>query len=133
MEDLIERISFLPIEEKKILYNEIARLIRQDIVKSTGRKEEEMEEMERIKLLLYDILEIDEYVPSSRERKQVVFRTILANLLLKMGNGEEQVGRMINKDHSTIHHYKVIMQDWFDCPSYYQEELSYWNQINAIL
>ena len=130
MEDLIKRMPTLSLAEKKILYNEIARLIREDLVKSMERKGEEME---RIKLLLYDILGIDEYVPSSRERKQVVFRTILANLLLKMGNGEEQVGRMMNKDHSTIHHYKVIMQDWFDCPSYYQEELSYWNQINAIV
>ena len=121
-------MSTLPLEEKKILYNEIARLIRQDIVKS--REEKDMESM---KLLLYDILGIDEYVPSSRERKQVVFRTILANLFLKMGKGEEEVGRMMNKDHSTIHHYKLIMQDWFDYPQYYQEELSFWNQINALL
>ena len=130
MEDLIKRISTLPLEEKKILYNEIARLIRQDIVKSIEREDKDMES---IKLLLYDILGIDEYVPSSRERKQVLFRTILANLLLKMGKGEEEVGRMMNKDHSTIHYYKMIMQDWFDCPSYYQKELSYWNQINALL
>lgn len=130
MEDLIERMSSLPLEEKKILYNEIARLIRQDIVKSMERKEEEIE---RMKLLLCDILGINEYVPSSRERKQVVFRTILANLFLRMGKGEKQVGRMMNKNHTTIHYYKVIMQNWFDCPSYYQEELSYWNQINALL
>ena len=130
MEDLIKRMSNLSLAEKKILYNEIARLIRQDIVKSIEREDKDMES---VKLLLYDILGIDEYVPSSRERKQVVFRTILANLFLKMGKGEEEVGRMMNKDHSTIHHYKVIMQDWFDYPSYYQEELSYWNQINALL
>ena len=130
MEDLIKRMSTLSLAEKKILYNEIARLIRQDIVKSIEREDKDMESM---KLLLYDILGIDEYVPSSRERKQVVFRTILANLFLKMGKGEEEVGRMMNKDHSTIHYYKLIMQDWFDCPSYYQKELSYWNQINALL
>ena len=130
MEDLIKRMSTLSLAEKKILYNEIARLIRQDIVKSIERGDKDMESM---KLLLYDILGIDEYVPSSRERKQVVFRTILANLFLKMGKGEEEVGRMMNKDHSTIHHYKLIMQDWFDYPLYYQEELSYWNQINALL
>ena len=123
-------MSTLPLAEKKILYNEIARLIRQDIVNSIEREDKDMESM---KLLLYDILGIDEYVPSSRERKQVVFRTILANLFLNMGMGEEEVGRMLNKDHSTIHHYKVIMQDWFDYPSYYQEELSSWNQINALL
>ena len=123
-------MSTLPLAEKKILYNEIARLIRQDIVKSIEREDKDMES---VKLLLYEILGIDEYVPSSRERKQVVFRTILANLFLKMGKGEEEVGRMMNKDHSTIHNYKVIMQDWFDYPSYYQEELSYWNQINALL
>ena len=123
-------MSTLSLAEKKILYNEIARLIRQDIVKSIERGDKDMESM---KLLLYDILGIDEYVPSSRERKQVVFRTILANLFLKMGKGEEEVGRMMNKDHSTIHHYKLIMQDWFDYPLYYQEELSYWNQINALL
>ena len=123
-------MSTLPLAEKKILYNEIARLIRQDIVKSIEREDKDMES---VKLLLYDILGIDEYVPSSRERKQVVVRTSLANLFLKMGKGEEEVGRMMNKDHSTIHHYKVIMQDWFDYPSYYQEELSYWNQINALL
>lgn len=130
MEDLIERMSSLPLEEKKILYNEIARLIRQDMV---DKKEKEEEEMQRMKLLLFDILGFVDYIPSSRERKQVVFRIILSNLFLRMGRTEAEVGCVIQKDHSTIHHYRRMLEMWLSQPRYFEEELSYWNQINALI
>lgn len=117
--NLIDAIQALSLWEKEELYSHIGQLIQ----------EEKLRKMEEIKMSVCAAMNLTTYDPRSRERQNVIVRIITANVLLGMGCTENSVGKIMKKDHSTIHHYKETMNTWFNYPGLYKEEVTIWNKI----
>lgn len=117
--NLIDAIQALSLQEKEELYSHIGQLIQ----------DEKLRKMEEIKMSVCAAMNLTTYDPTNRERQNVIVRVITANILLRMGCTENSVGKIMKKDHSTIHHYKETMNTWFNYPGLYKEEVTIWNKI----
>ena len=117
--NLIDAIQALSLREKEELYSHIGQLIQ----------DEKLRKMEEIKMSVCAAMNLTTYDPRSRERQNVIVRIITANVLLGMGCTENSVGKIMKKDHSTIHHYKEIINTWIKYPGFYKEEVTIWNKI----
>lgn len=124
--NLIDAIQALSLREKEELYSHIGQLIQEE---KFYKKHEGVRKMEEVKMSVCAAMNLTTYDPRSRERQNVIVRIITANVLLRMGCTENSVGKIMKKDHSTIHYYKVIMDTWNEYPGVYKEELTIWNQI----
>ena len=85
--------------------------------------------MEEVKMSVCAAMNLTTYDPMSRKRQNVIVRIIAANVLFRMGYTEISVGKVMRKDHSTIHHYKDTMNTWIKYPRTYNEEVTIWNKI----
>ena len=117
--NLIDAIQALSLREKEELYSHIGQLIQ----------DEKLRKMEEIKMSVCAAMNLTTYDPRIRKRQNVIVRIITANVLLGMGCTENSVGKIMKKDHSTIHHYKETMNTWFNYPGLYKEEVTIWNKI----
>lgn len=117
--NLIDTIQALSLREKEELYSHIGQLIQ----------DEKLRKMDEIKMSVCAAMNLTTYDPTNRERQNVIVRIITANVLLGMGCTEHSVGKIMKKDHSTIHHYKETMNTWFNYPGLYKEEVTIWNKI----
>ena len=117
--NLIDAIQALSLREKEELYSHIGQLIQ----------DEKLRKMEEIKMSVCAAMNLTTYDPRIRKRQNVIVRIITANVLLGMGCTENSVGKIMRKDHSTIHHYKETMNTWFNYPGLYKEEVTIWNKI----
>ena len=117
--NLIDAIQALSLREKEELYSHIGQLIQ----------DEKLRKMEEIKMSVCAAMNLTTYDPTKRERQNVIVRIITANILLGMGCTENSVGKIMKKDHSTIHHYKETMNTWIKYPGLYKEEVTIWNKI----
>ena len=124
--NLIDAIQALSLREKEELYSHIGQLIQEE---RFYKEDEGVRKMEEIKMAVCSAMGVFAYDPTNRERQNVIVRVITANVLLEMGWSENSVGKAMRKDHSTIHHYKEIMNTWFNYPGLYKEEVTIWNQI----
>ena len=133
--NLIDAIQALSLREKEELYSHIGKLIQEEkFYKEEERvrkmeKDERVRKMEEVKMSVCAAMNLTTYDPRSRERQNVIVRIITANIFLRMGYTEDSIGKAMRKDHSTIHHYKEIMNTWIKYPGFYKEELTIWNQI----
>lgn len=112
-------IQALSLQDKERLCSYLGQLIQ----------DEKLRKMEEIKMSVCAAMGVFAYDPRSRERQNVIVRVITANVLLGMGCTENSVGKIMKKDHSTIHHYKETMNTWFNYPGLYKEEVTIWNKI----
>lgn len=117
--NLIDEIQALSLQDKERLCSYLGQLIQ----------DEKLRKMEEIKMSVCAAMNLTTYVPTNRERQNVIVRVITANVLLGMGCTENSVGKIMKKDHSTIHHYKETMNTWFNYPGLYKEEVTIWNKI----
>lgn len=117
--NLIDAIQALSLREKEELYSHIGQLIQDD----------KLRKMDEIKMSVCAAMNLTTYDPRIRKRQNVIVRIITANVLLGMGCTENSVGKIMKKDHSTIHHYKETMNTWFNYPGLYKEEVTIWNKI----
>lgn len=117
--NLIDAIQALSLQDKERLFSHLGQLIQ----------DEKLRKMEEIKMSVCAAMNLTTYDPTNRERQNVIVRVITANVLLRMGCTENSVGKIMKKDHSTIHHYKETMNTWFNYPGLYKEEVTIWNQI----
>lgn len=124
--NLNEAIQALSLQEKEELYSHIGQLIQEE---KFYKENERVRKMEEIKMAVCTAMGLYVYDPRNRERQNVVVRVITANVLLRMGCTETSVGKIMKKNHSTIHHYKETMNTWLNYPRYYEKELEIWNQI----
>ena len=124
--NLIDAIQALSLREKEELYSHIGQLIQEE---KFYKEDEGVRKMEEIKMAVCSAMGVSAYDPTNRKRQNVIVRVITANVLLRMGCTENSVGKIMKKDHSTIHYYKVIMDTWNEYPGVYKEELTIWNQI----
>lgn len=122
----MEAVLGLSLKDKEVLFQHLGVLILQERKESRSMAKDLVEE---IKESVCAALDVPAYNPTSRERKDVLARVITSNILLRMGYTESNVGKMVEKNHSTIHHYKTIMEAWEQYPGYYEEEITIWNQI----
>ena len=124
--NLNEAIQALSLQEKEKLYSHIGQLIQEE---KFYKENERVRKMEEIKMAVCTAMGLSVYDPRNRERQNVVVRVITANVLLRMGCTENSVGKIMKKDHSTIHHYRETMNSWLEFPGVYKQELTIWNQI----
>lgn len=117
--NLMNAIQSLSLQDKERLFSYLGQLIQ----------DEKLRKMEEIKMSVCAAMNLTTYDPTNRERQNVIVRVITANVLLGMGCTENSVGKIMRKDHSTIHHYKETMNTWFNYPGLYKEEVTIWNQI----
>lgn len=71
----------------------------------------------------------------NRKQRTVDARTIYAVLCLKHTKGVsfESIGHLINRDHSSITHYKKLFSDWQRFPRLYSDKLESYKRINDVL
>ena len=117
--NLIDAIQALSLQDKERLYSYLGQLIQ----------DEKLRKMEEIKMSVCAAMNLTTYDPTNRERQNVIVRIITANVLLRMGCTENSVGKIMKKDHSTIHHYRETMNTWIKYPGFYKEEVTIWNKI----
>lgn len=124
--NLMDAVQALSLQDKESLFSHLGRLIQDE---KFYKVNERVRKMEEIKMAVCSAMGISAYDPTNRERQNVIVRVITANVLLRMGYTEISVGKVMRKDHSTIHHYKVTMDTWNEYPGVYKQELNIWNQI----
>ena len=112
-------IQALSFHDKERLFSYLGQLIQ----------DEKLRKMEEIKMSVCAAMNLTTYDPRIRKRQNVIVRIITANVLLRMGCTENSVGKIMKKDHSTIHHYKETMNTWIKYPGFYKEEVTIWNKI----
>ena len=117
--NLMNEIQSLSLQDKERLCSYLEQLIQ----------DEKLRKMEEIKMSVCAAMNLTTYDPRNRKRQNVIVRIITANVLLRMGCTENSVGKIIKKDHSTIHHYKETMNTWIKYPGFYKEEVTIWNKI----
>lgn len=117
--NLIDAIQALSLQDKERLCAYLGQLIQ----------DEKLRKMEEIKMSVCAAMNLTTYDPRTRKRQNVIVRIITANILLGMGCTENSVGKIMKKDHSTIHHYKETMNTWIKYPGLYKEEVTIWNKI----
>ena len=117
--NLKNEIQSLSLQDKERLCSYLEQLIQ----------DEKLRKMEEIKMSVCAAMNLNTYDPRNRKRQNVIVRIITANVLLRMGCTENSVGKIIKKDHSTIHHYKETMNTWIKYPGFYKEEVTIWNKI----
>lgn len=118
---LTKAIQALSLQDKEELLNHLVELIKREKMGNN---------IDSLKMMVCDEMCIPSYNPKSRERNNVIVGIITANILLRRGHSETHVGKALEKDHSTIHHYKKVLDTWLDYPGFYKQELSVWNKIN---
>ena len=117
--NLKNEIQSLSLQDKERLFSYLGQLIQ----------DEKLRKMEEIKMSVCAAMNLNTYDPTNRERQNVIVRVIIANVLLRMGCTENSVGKIMKKDHSTIHHYRETMNTWIKYPGFYNEEVTIWNKI----
>lgn len=117
--NLMNAIQALSLQDKERLCSYLGQLIQ----------DEKLRKMEEIKMSVCAAMNLTTYDPKIRKRQNVIVRIITANVLLRMGCTENSVGKIMKKDHSTIHHYKETMNTWFNYTGLYKEEVTIWNKI----
>ena len=117
--NLMNEIQSLSLQDKERLCSYLEQLIQ----------DEKLRKMEEIKMSVCAAMNLTTYDPTNRERQNVIVRVITANVLLRMGCTENSVGKIMKKDHSTIHHYRETMNTWIKYPGFYKEEVTIWNKI----
>lgn len=122
----IESIQALSLQDKERLFSHLGQLIQEE---KFYKENEWVRKMEEIKMAVCSAMGIFSYDPTNRKRQNVLVRVITANILLRIGGSENSVGKIMKKDHSTIHHYKETLKTWIKYPRFYKEELTIWNQI----
>ena len=122
----IESIQALSLQDKERLFSHLGQLIQEE---KFYKENEWVRKMEEIKMAVCSAMGIFSYDPTNRKRQNVLVRVITANILLRIGGSENSVGKIMKKDHSTIHHYREIMKSWLEYPGVYKQELNIWNQI----
>lgn len=126
MRRLMEGIRELTLADKKALYEELGRQIAlEEEANISLRKVESLQEIIR------RVMGLDSFLYTSRRKEYVTARMIATNILLQMGHTELQVGLMMNKNHSTIHHSRDMMRAWKEHPWYYRKELALFNRIKT--
>ena len=124
--NLMDAVQALSLQDKESLFSHLGQLIQDE---KFYKVNERVRKMEEIKMAVCAAMNLTTYDPRSRKRQNVIVRIITANVLLGMGYTEISVGKVMRKDHSTIHHYKETMNTWFNYPGLYKEEVTIWNQI----
>lgn len=117
--NLMNEIQSLSLQDKERLCSYLEQLIQ----------DEKLRKMEEIKMSVCAAMNLTTYDPRNRKRQNVIVRIITANVLLRMGCTENSVGKIMKKDHSTIHHYRETMNTWIKYPGFYNEEVTIWNKI----
>lgn len=124
--NLMDAVQALSLQDKERLFSYVGQLIQHE---KFYKENERVRKMEEVKMAVCAAMNLTTYDSRSRERQNVIVRIITANVLLRMGYTEISVGKVMRKDHSTIHHYKETMNTWIKYPRIHNEEVTIWNKI----
>ena len=124
--NLMDAVHALSLQDKERLFSYLGQLIQHE---KFYKENERVRKMEEVKMAVCAAMNLTTYDPRIRKRQNVIVRIITANILLRMGYTEDSVGKIMRKDHSTIHHYKETMNTWIKYPRTHNEEVTIWNKI----
>lgn len=124
--NLMDAVQALSLQDKESLFSYLGQLIQNE---KFYKVNERVRKMEEVKMAVCAAMNLTTYDTRSRARQNVIVRIITANVLLGMGYTEISVGKVMRKDHSTIHYYKEIMNTWIKYPRIHKEEVTIWNKI----
>lgn len=124
--NLMDAVQALSLQDKERLFSYVGQLIQHE---KFYKENERVRKMEEVKMAVCAAMNLTTYDPRIRKRQNVIVRIITANILLRMGYTEDSVGKVMRKDHSTIHHYKETMNRWIKYPRIHNEEVTIWNKI----
>lgn len=102
--ELLSTIKAMSIRDKRRFADKIAKLIEDEVTREGGETQAEW-----YLSVMGEILGRD--VQNTRDRDFVYARVVISVCLAKDGWSEPQIGRVLHKNHATIHHYKQI----WDC------------------
>ena len=126
MKEILAMFGSLDPQEQRQVYMEMRTLMGEQ---RQMRSENIMRLMQSYMDRILAIMGLEFYSSTSRDRKFVTARIIIANILLMMGYTEHQVGEVMKKDHSTIHIYKARLDAWIRYPRVYKEEMNYYEKV----
>lgn len=66
-----------------------------------------------------------------RDRLSVTVRSSVALKLSEEGWSEAAIGRVLGKNHATVHHMKERMRDMLSLPGQYPEAAEIWRTLNG--
>ena len=101
--------------------------------------EEQLQRSEHKMAVAYEMIGILErvlgwaYDSRSRNRMGVIFRGIISETLYARGFSESQIGALIGKHHTTVHHYRYLPNEWRSLPRAFKEELRIYEQFNNMI
>lgn len=72
-------------------------------------------------------------IHQGRNKRHVVGRMLVAYELRREGFSLHHIGKMMNKDHSTIQYLTSAMSDAFNLPKMYVDELSAWDRFQKLI
>ena len=55
------------------------------------------------------------------DRSAAYARAVVSHVMIKDGYTESEIGRLLNRNHSTINHYKNIMNTVMEYPNQYKD------------
>ena len=76
-------------------------------------------------------LGLERYDPDSRRAQFCTVRFAVALKLSQEGWSEAAIGRVLGRDHATVHHMKVRMRDMLSLPGQYPEAAEIWRTLNG--
>lgn len=126
MTEILTLIDGLSLEDKEILFRHLGKDIQMQTCSRDGR-------IDAITKMVSEIMGVDCIGTLSRGRQYVVARVLLANALLALGLSTSVVGKHMQKDHTTIMHYRDMMKEWQEVPFFYKQELETWKQLNELI
>lgn len=70
---------------------------------------------------------------NDKSRKKAYARVVVAYEMMCDGYSELDIGRELHRDHSTVHHYKVLMKDAMQFPKAYPDLIKLHKQYKNLL
>ena len=124
--ELKMRVMNLPPEDRKSLANDLIRSLDEpDPATPRTRFDELVAVIETVGGGPLDL--------KSRDSVAVWRRAVVAYQLILEGYSESQVGRLLQKDHSTVHHMKRNMENAIAMPGMYRDVIWIWNKFKELI
>lgn len=114
----------MSIRDKRRFADKIAKIIEDEVISRGGETEAEwyLSVMSGI---------IGREIQDTRDRDFVYARVVITIYLYENGWSENQIGRVLHKNHATINHYKRIWDNARDFPWMYPELIWLYNKFKS--
>lgn len=125
--DLLMQILQLSPCEKRRFIDRISKSCHE---KERGKISKRAERGQELIDMVCDIIGIDS-IPDNRESMSVLARSLVAYQMYLEGFTTTYIGKIINRDHSTITALKKRVINMFEMPNFYPQEMVVWKEFKT--